>query len=85
MLKFRKHKDQDIPYEVILCSNGKQLADSFEKYGSNLPNNAGFPQTPDEIDAYLSQIKATAPSFSAADRESLRAYFVAIREKSSGH
>ena len=85
MLRYRKHKDQDIPYEVILNPRGKQLADSYEKYGGNLPNNAGFPQTSDEIEAYLNQLKATAPSFTAADRDALRAYFTAIREKSSGH
>ena len=85
MLEFRKHKDQDIPYLVILDFNGKQLTDSFEKYGTSLPNNAGFPQTDDEIAAFQDQLKRTAPSFHSKDLAALKAYFIKIRSTTHHH
>jgi len=85
MLKYRKHKDQDIPYVVILSPEGKPLADSWERYGGSLPSNAGFPQTPEEIDAYIKQIAATGSAFSAGDRDRLKAYFEAVRSKGVRH
>ncbi|MDR3692072.1 MAG: thioredoxin family protein [Fimbriimonas sp.] len=84
MFKYRKHKDQDIPYVVILGPTGKPLADSFERYGSALPNNAGFPQTPEEIDAYIKQISETGKGFQFADLAKLRTFFVNVRGKSHG-
>lgn len=85
MLDFRKHKDQDIPYVVLLDAKGRQLTDSFEKYGSNLPNNAGFPQTDEEISAFQAQLKRYAPSFQAKDLAALGAYFIKVRTTAGHH
>jgi thiol-disulfide isomerase/thioredoxin len=85
MLGFRKAKDQDIPYVVILNPNGKVLADSYEVKGQRIPNNAGFPQTDDEITAYLAQLHKTAPAFSDADLADLKTYFLNVRATHTGH
>jgi len=85
MLGYRKAPEQDIPYVVIVTPSGKVLADSYEKKGERIPNNAGFPQTDDEISAYLAQLHKTAKGFSEADLDDLKAYFLDVRAKHTGH
>jgi thioredoxin-related protein len=78
MQGYRPTKDQDIPYIVILDGQGKKLGDSYEPAGKRIPNNAGFPQTSDEIDAYLNLLRRTAKAFTEADLADLRHYFESI-------
>jgi len=74
MLSYRHIKDRDIPYVVILSPSGKVLGDSYEKVGEKIPSNAGYPQTPDEILAYLKLIRRTGKAFSDKDVDSLKIY-----------
>jgi thiol-disulfide isomerase/thioredoxin len=85
MLGFRKDPAQDIPYVVILNPQGKAVADSFERKGERIPGNAGFPQSDEEIAAYLDTLHKTAPAFSEADLAELKAYFLNVRAKRQGH
>ena len=79
MLGYRKDPARDIPYVVILDPQGKAVADSYEKKGERIPGNAGFPQTDEEITAYLDTLRKTAPAFTEADLLDLKAYFAQIR------
>ena len=75
MVKYRKSKDRDIPYFVILDPEGKKLGDSYRPPVGDIPGNAGYPKSKEEIDAFLTLLKATGKAFNAEDLKSLQTYF----------
>ena len=75
MLRLRGAKEQDVPYLAILSPKGEKLGDSYRVAEGKIPGNAGYPQTPEEIDGFLSLIRSTGKAFSAEDRLALKVYF----------
>ena len=75
MLRLRGAKEQDVPYLAILSPKGEKLGDSYRVAERKIPGNAGYPQTPEEIEGFLSLIRSTGKAFGAEDRVALRAYF----------
>lgn len=83
MAKYRPTKAQDIPYLVFLDPKGKKLADSYEPYSGAIPGNAGFPQTPDEIEKTIELFAKTGSYWTKSELDDLKAQFVKVREQHS--
>lgn len=75
MLRLRGAKEQDVPYLAILSPKGETLGDSYRAPAGKIPSNAGYPRTPEEIEAFLSLVRRTGKAFRAEDRVALKAYF----------
>lgn len=74
--RLRGAPDKDVPYYAVLSPSGRKLADSYRAPGE-IPGNAGFPRTDEEIAGFLSLIEKTGRAFTAVDRVELRRYFEA--------
>ena len=75
MRRLRGTDEPDVPYLAILSPKGAKIADSYRVPEGKIPGNAGYPRTPEEIDAFLGLIRTTGKTFTEADRNALRAYF----------
>ena len=63
--------DAGLPFYVFLNATGGKIADSnVMKDGSNV----GFPGTPEEVDAFMGLMQATAPRLTPANGAALRTY-----------
>ena len=62
-----------LPFYAFVDEKSKKLADANAMPGDK---NIGYPAEPGEIVAFMDLIKKTAPHWSDADREMLRAYLV---------
>src|SRR5438067_541415 len=67
-----------LPFYAFVDEKGKKLANS-----NAMPKdqNIGCPDTPEEIEAYMGLIQKTAPHWSEADREKLKAYLISHNSK----
>jgi len=74
MLNYRGAADKDIPYVVVTDSAGVKLATSYRGEAVKIPDNAGFPSTSIEIDAFMQMIRDTGRGFTAMDRRALEGY-----------
>ena len=74
MRRLRGTKELDVPYLAILSPKGVKLADSYRVPEGKIPGNAGYPRTPEEIDAFLGLVQTTGKAFSEKDRDALRKY-----------
>lgn len=75
MLRLRGTSERDIPYLAILSPKGDKLADSYRGHEEKIPGNAGYPRTPEEIDAFLGLVRTTGKAFGETDLAALKAYF----------
>jgi thioredoxin-related protein len=78
--ELRGTAEQDVPYLVVLSSDGDKLADTFRPEGMEIPGNAGWPRTQTEIEAFLSMLRKTGRKFSAQKRWDLKQLFRAEAE-----
>lgn len=83
LLRIRGDKAQDVPYLAVIDFEGKKLADSSLTISGKIPDNAGFPRTDAEIEAFLAMLRKTAKGFTAEDRYLLKRHFVELREAAS--
>ena len=74
MRRLRGADEQDVPYLAVLSPKGAKLGDSYRVPEGKIPGNAGYPRTPEEIDAFLGLIRTTGKTFTEGDRNALRAY-----------
>ncbi|MGV3613990.1 MAG: thioredoxin family protein [Fimbriimonas sp.] len=70
--RLRGAPEKDVPYVVVLSPKGEKLVDSYRPADGEIPGNAGYPRTAEEIDAFLDLIRRTGREFSAEDRLALR-------------
>ena len=75
MRRLRHSRKMDIPYLVILSPEGKELGDSLEPKKGAIPDNAGFPRTKKEVEAFLALLHRTGSGFPPQDLESMREVF----------
>ncbi len=75
MASLRGAAEQDVPYYVILSPMGKKLGDSYRGTSASIPDNAGYPQTEQEITGFLELLKKTAPAFKPGDIKKLGNFF----------
>ena len=68
-----------LPFFAILDAQGKKLADSNALPGGK---NIGHPAAPEEVDAFETILKRTAPKMPAAQRDKLVAH---LRETGQRH
>ena len=80
MKQLRGTAQQDVPLLVVIAPDGKKLSESVVAKGVEIPSNAGFPRTDDEINQFVAMIRKTGKAFDATDRVNLKRYFVAQRE-----
>jgi thiol-disulfide isomerase/thioredoxin len=71
MRRLREAPEQDVPFLAVLDSQGRTLAGSYKPEGE-IPANAGFPRTSDEIEAFIDMIRRTGRGFSAEQRYFLK-------------
>ena len=74
MRRLRGAEEQDVPYLAVLSPKGTKLADSYRVPEGKIPGNAGYPRSPEEIEAFLGLIRATGKAFTEGDRLALKAY-----------
>ncbi len=79
MRRLRGAADRDVPYVAILSPKGEKLGDSYRPPQGEIPGNAGYPRTPEEIDAFVGLIRRTGRAFTAKDRVALREHFLLER------
>ena len=77
--RLRQAEEKDVPYYVVLSPKGERLGGSYRGKDKEIPNNAGFPQTDEEIAAFLTLIEKTAKAFTAEDRAALKEYLEKTR------
>ena len=75
MLRLRGSKEQDIPFLAVLSPKGERLAGSYRGTEAKIPSNAGYPQTSEEVAAFLDLIRTTGKCFREEDQAALREYF----------
>jgi len=81
MKQLRGTAQQDVPLLVVITPDAKKLSESVVAKGAEIPSNAGFPRTDEEIDQFVTMIRKTGKAFNAADRVNLKRYFVAQRDQ----
>ena len=72
--------ESGLPFYAWLDSKGKKIADANVMPGQ--VKNIGYPAAPEEIEAFETLIKKTAPRMRAADRDRLIAH---LREHGQKH
>jgi len=77
MKQLRGTAQQDVPLLVVISPDGKKISESVVTKGAEIPGNAGFPRTDDEINQFVTMIRKTGKAFDATDRVNLKRYFVA--------
>ncbi|MEZ0327109.1 MAG: thioredoxin family protein [Fimbriimonas sp.] len=77
MRGFRGAAEQDVPYLVVLSPTGEKLSDSYRPKEGAIPNNGGYPTSPEEIEAFMNLIRRTGRGFTAEKRLQLRDKFLA--------
>jgi hypothetical protein len=73
---YPKSEKQGIPWFVFLDAEGKELADSMSEKG-----NIGCPNTEEEIDAFLANLKKASAALTADDFAALRTSLMDHRTK----
>ena len=74
---YPKSDKQGIPWFVFLDADGKELADSMNAENQNI----GCPNSEEEIDAFLANMKKASATLTADDFKALRESLMAHRLK----
>ena len=76
-----------LPFYAFLNDKGEKLADSNAMPNPKTPEvkdqNIGYPGSPEEIEAFMTLIKQTAPKWADADQDKLHAYLKENAPKSA--
>jgi thiol-disulfide isomerase/thioredoxin len=70
-------KNAGYPYIVMLDPSGNLIASSLRPVGQGSGENIGYPDASYEIDWFMEMLKKAAPSLSAQDSASIRAWLTA--------